>query len=311
MTVITQVSPQGVAFTAHHESPGGKAVTKAYRCPAGVVTIGHGFTMGSKIFAAYWMAMHGRALRMGDTITHAEADSILTRLINEEYGKAVSSKVKPRKQHHFDGASSTAFNCGTGALDWRWAAALANGNVTEAARLLRTTAVTANGRRLVGLVRRRDEEATLIEHGRYTVQGPGKLPVAESQTAEEIREYQKQLITLGYDVGPAGADGIAGRKTIEAVRLFQADHDLVIDGIVGPATRATLIRALDAKQGGQATAGGGVAGGAGGVAIAPDPASLDAVWSAALWGVGAILAIGVIVIFVKYRGVLTGRRVPA
>lgn len=307
---ISTASPAGVRFIAGHESPGGRAVTRAYRCPAGVITIGHGFTMGSKIFAAYWRSKHGRALQMGDTITQAEADTILERLINEEYGKAVAAKVRPAKQHHFDGASSTAFNCGPGALAWKWAQALANGKVSDSAKLLRTTAVTANGRRLAGLVRRRDEEANLIEHGRYTARGPAGQPTAVSQTDAEVREYQQQLLALGYDIGAASADGVAGAKTIAAVRAFQKDHGLVIDGIVGPATRATLIRALDTKRGSQAAGGAGAGGGmvGGGAEIASQPA--DALMSALMWGVGIAVAVGVIILITKYRGVITGRRVP-
>lgn len=307
MTVISTASIDDVRFIAHHESPGGKAVSKAYRCPAGVITIGHGFTMGSKIFAAWWRAKHGRALQMGDTISQADADMLLKRLIDEEYGAAVAAKARPARQHQFGAASSMSFNCGTGALGWKWAGALARGDIAESARLLRTTAVTANGRRLAGLVRRRDEEATLLEAGRYTVNGPAALPSAVSQTADEVREYQQQLAALGYEVG--AIDGISGPKTKAAVLKFQADQQLVTDGIVGPATRATLIRALDAKRGNQAASGGAAAGGAGGAAVS-DPSTIDVASSALFWGFAAVLVVGAAILFLKYRGVLTGRRVP-
>jgi lysozyme len=309
MTVISTASTDDVRFIAHHESPGGKAVSRAYRCPAGVITIGHGFTMGSKVFAAWWRAKHGRALQMGDTISQADADMLLKRLIDEEYGAAVAAKARPARQHQFGAASSMSFNCGPGALGWKWAAALARGDIAESARLLRTTAVTANGRRLAGLVRRRDEEATLLETGRYTVNGPAALPSAVSQTADEVREYQQQLISLGYDVGPAGADGISGKLTTAAVLKFQTDQQLVADGLVGPATRATLIRALDAKRGNQAVSGGAAAGGAGGAAVS-DPSTIDVASSALFWGLAAVLVVGAVILFLKYRGVLTGRRVP-
>lgn len=49
---------------------------------------------------------------------------------------------------------------------------------------------------------------------------------------------QKRLADLGYDPGPT--DGVRGRRTIAAIREFQADHGLLIDGIAGPATRAKL-----------------------------------------------------------------------
>lgn len=35
-------------------------------------------------------------------------------------------------------------------------------------------------------------------------------------------------------------DGVRGKKTTEAVRQFQTEHDLVADGIAGPVTRAVL-----------------------------------------------------------------------
>lgn len=41
--------PQGDVSSRAHELLGGKAATRAYRRPAGVITIGHGFTMSSKI----------------------------------------------------------------------------------------------------------------------------------------------------------------------------------------------------------------------------------------------------------------------
>lgn len=298
-----KVSAPGVQFIAAHEG----FVSRAYRCPAFTITIGFGFTMGSRIFADYWRAKHGRALQMGDTITRSEADTLLQRLVDEEYGAAVNRQIAPKKQHHYDGASSMTFNCGPGALGWKWAKALARGDVADAARRLRTTATTANGRKLAGLVRRRQEEGDLVEHGRY--KGVGTISAAPSQSiaADAVREYQQMLKTLGYDLT---VDGHSGPKTKAAVRKFQSDQDLVIDGLVGPATRATLIRAIDAKRGSQATGGAGAAGGAGGVATTTDPASIDAIGNAAFWGVGAILVIGAIVLFIRYRGRLTGQRVP-
>lgn len=295
-----QLSAPGTAFIAAHEG----FVSKAYRCPAGVITIGFGFTMGSKFFATYWHGRHGRALQLGDTITRAEADMLLQRMVDAEYGAAVNREIAPKKQHHYDGASSMTFNCGPGALKWKWAKALKAGNPLEAARLLSTTAVTANGRRLAGLVRRRQEEAALIANGTYT--GIRTAPAA-STAGNEVREYQKMLKDLGYDLA---VDGDPGPKTKSAVRKFQEKHGLVVDGIVGPATRAALIRALDAKRGTQATGGATAAGGAGGAVTAPDPASMDAIWSAALWGIAGLVIVGGIFLFIRYRGRITGQRVP-
>jgi hypothetical protein len=66
----------------------------------------------------------------------------------------------------------------------------------------------------------------------------------------DVREVQQALITLGYDLGPAGADGKYGNKTKEAVLLFEQaaglppDHQ---DGMMDPMTAEALSRALEAK----------------------------------------------------------------
>lgn len=49
---------------------------------------------------------------------------------------------------------------------------------------------------------------------------------------------QRRLTTLGYDPGPL--DGIRGRLTIRALKAFQADRALAVDGIAGPRTLEKL-----------------------------------------------------------------------
>lgn len=291
-----------VRFVATHEG----FVSKAYRCPAGVITIGYGFTWGSKVFRDWWMARHGRKLRMGDTITRADANTILRALMNEEYGAAVNRKVRPTKQHQWGGATSVAFNAGTGSLDWRWAKALAAGRVSEAARLLRTTAVTANGRRLPGLVRRRREEAELIEHGRYA--GSTAVDASNDRIAEraQIKQYQQWLKDLGYNPGPI--DGVRGRQTVAAIKAFQTKHGLKVDGVVGPATLSTLIREKDKAVGNKA--GGGAAGG-GVVATVVESVSQGGMPSVTVAIVATVAVVAVLggIWWWRNRGRVTGKRV--
>lgn len=56
----------------------------------------------------------------------------------------------------------------------------------------------------------------------------------------EVRELQEELIALGYSCGSKGADGIFGKDTEAAVKRFQEDHGLPVDGIAGVNTRQTL-----------------------------------------------------------------------
>ena len=51
---------------------------------------------------------------------------------------------------------------------------------------------------------------------------------------------QKQLLDRGYGLGSWGADGDFGSATEKAVRAFQGDQGLAVDGIVGPKTWAAL-----------------------------------------------------------------------
>lgn len=47
---------------------------------------------------------------------------------------------------------------------------------------------------------------------------------------------QTELIQKGYSCGEKGADGIFGKDTEKAVKLFQCDNGLVVDGIIGQKT---------------------------------------------------------------------------
>ena len=57
-----------------------------------------------------------------------------------------------------------------------------------------------------------------------------------------VANIQTRLMRLGYYVGPYGADGNYNSVTKAAVRQFQRDYGLKVDGIVGPNTTASLNR---------------------------------------------------------------------
>ena len=54
----------------------------------------------------------------------------------------------------------------------------------------------------------------------------------------DISAIQQELKDRSYD--PGEIDGIWGRKTIAAVKSFQVDHGLEVDGVVGPLTSQAL-----------------------------------------------------------------------
>lgn len=299
-----KLSKAGAAFIAAHEG----IVLRAYRDPVGVVTIGTGFTDRSRAFRDYWLKTRGHRLRMGDTIRRDECLNILPAIADEEYGAAVNRAIAPSKQHHYDGATSMTFNCGPGAVKWRWAKALAAGRVGEAAALLRKTATTARGRRLAGLVRRRREEARLIEIADYGRSAPKaakparrfavwSIPLDLADKTAALRALQ----ALGYG---KTANDAADFIPADEVRRFQRDHGLAVDGIIGPATLAKIQRLTDIGDAGKTAGGSGAAGGAAAGAGTQVPAEtgIDGAWL--LWGGLALgaLAAGVFVFLAWRRG---------
>jgi lysozyme len=127
--------------------------SKAYKCPASIVTIGYGSTM----------YMNGNKIKMGDVITENDANDLL---FWEIANKSKAIGVINVSQCKFDALVSFAYNLGIGALRdstlfkkvrlnsddssirdefMKWTKARVNGKLTE----------------LAGLVKRRKAEADL------------------------------------------------------------------------------------------------------------------------------------------------------
>lgn len=160
------LSKKGAAFIRAHEG----FRSKAYRDPVNVLTIGIGFTWRSAAFRSWWNLWKAKPFDMNSTMTEAEADDALQFIVMREYGKAVDDFLNGQKvpQHVYDAMVSAVFNLGPGALKWKWAQAIKAGDFDLAARHLMNTGTTAKGKRLPGLVRRRKEEALLLQRGVYT-----------------------------------------------------------------------------------------------------------------------------------------------
>jgi GH24 family phage-related lysozyme (muramidase) len=248
---MMKLSALGAQFTAKHEG----FVSNWYLDPIGVPTIGIGFTMRSASFRKWWVKNKpGVKFARGASMTRQEANEALRYLFDQEYGKAVNTFLGNKKipQHAFDAAASAVYNLGPGALKWKWAAALKQGNLVRAAELLRKTGTTAGGRTLRGLVRRRAEEADLLAYGTYKAghkQAPITNPNAKAdgvlergERGAEVSALQTSLTKLGFYAG--SIDGIFGVGTEASVLAFQRQHSLVVDGKAGPNTLGRIKDAL-------------------------------------------------------------------
>ncbi|WP_434302668.1 GH25 family lysozyme [Clostridium botulinum] len=75
--------------------------------------------------------------------------------------------------------------------------------------------------------------------------------IGSKNTIQETKEMkiQNMLITIGYPCGSSGADGIIGSGTINAIKCFQKDCNLSVDGIVGSNTLDRLTKEYNKKLG--------------------------------------------------------------
>lgn len=64
-----------------------------------------------------------------------------------------------------------------------------------------------------------------------TAEPAGSILLAQASPAdfERTRQIQRNLKHRGYDPGPV--DGFMGRRTSRAIRAFQADHGLAVNGM--------------------------------------------------------------------------------
>ena len=127
--------------------------SKAYKCSAGVWTIGYG--------ATYYM--DGTHVKEGDTITLEEAENLLNEMSEKNYGsyvdKYVTSNINPYQR---DALISFAYNIGNANLKSSTLLKKVNNNPTDKSikdEFLRWN--KAGGKVLKGLTLRREAEAEL------------------------------------------------------------------------------------------------------------------------------------------------------
>lgn len=275
MVQITQLSDQGDVVLVEEEGD----VLRAYRCPAGVWSIGTGLTAASGVVKP----------KKGMVITRDESRRLRRLALSRNYEPAVAKTLRTDKQHVFDGALLFHFNTGAIARA-SWVKLFLSGAMQKA-RLSFQSWNKGGGKVLAGLVKRRQREWSIIEFANYGAAGRGAVS-SLSSFADHVHDFRK----LGYDTS---------KGEITTVVAFQRDHDLTQDGLIGPATRAAITRALstkanlDAAKGGAAT--GGVAGAGADVATSsPDPVASapDAIMDPTIlvWIIGGAMGLAVLVL---------------
>lgn len=200
---------------------------EAYRCPAGVPTIGYGHTDG---------------VRLGQTVTEAQAEQLLTSDLAEAAADVDRYVKVPLNDDQRGALSSFVFNLGAGSLASSTLLRKLNlGDATgAAAEFGRWVYATVNGKptKLAGLVARRAAEQALFEGKgwRQPVEQPHPMPQAVHAPAGDDSARIKRIQAI---VG-VPQDGHYGPVTKAAVVLWQAQRHLVADGIVGARTAKAM-----------------------------------------------------------------------
>lgn len=188
---------------------------KAYKCPAGVWTIGYGHTSGVK---------------EGQVITQKKADEYLLKDL-AKFEKHVTSydKIYNWNQNQFDAMVSFAFNIGS------ISQLTANGTRTIGQISSKILAYNkAAGTELAGLTRRRKAEQKLFLTTMLIVPQPTLKMGSTRKTA--VKQLQQCLNYLRYTDSnnkELVVDGNFGIKTKQAVNKFKKKYGLPTGGTYG------------------------------------------------------------------------------
>lgn len=259
-----QTSPQGVSYLEFKEN----VVLRAYRDVAGVWTIGGGLTASSGVIEP----------KAGMEITLSQARNLMQQALRRNYEPRVLNALGRCKQNVFDGAIS--FDWNTGAIGRAsWIKALVAGDAAKVRSGLMAW-IKSGGKVLLGLQRRRAEEADIILLGKWPSNlkaTPLDRPLQPNESfalfvvdlsPQEIAQIRDNFRAVGFEPGRT-----AGKVSRIAVEDFQRRYALLVDGKIGKATLSTLQRELTAlgagKKGVLVTAGGGSVAGGNEVATAP------------------------------------------
>lgn len=200
----------------------------AYRCAAGVWTIGYGHTAG---------------VHSGMTITQAQADAYLRQDIAKFEGYVNNPAYVPiteqLNQNQFDALVSFAFNLGAGNLR-----KLCKGRTAAQIAQAMTQYCKANGKVLAGLRRRRAAEQALFNKP-VSAATPAQNTESEDYNMKTIKKGSKgNAVKVWQIIIGAAADGNFGSGTESMTKTWQGNHGLTADGIVGKMSWKAGLEAL-------------------------------------------------------------------
>lgn len=218
-----KISQTGINLIKKYE--GCKLV--AYKCPAGVLTIGYG---------------HTENVREGQKISQEQAEIYLDEDL-KKFEQYVNNLSLPLNQNQFDALVSFSFNLGPGNLK----TLVKNRTVEQIADAILLYNKAA-GKELAGLTRRREEEKKLFLLN-YENKGESTMPKEQIKNCDfpilkkgtssyYVKILQALLNSCGYRLT---VDHIFGENTYRAVISFQGLERLTKDGIVGNKTWNKLL----------------------------------------------------------------------
>ncbi len=144
-----KTSQYGIDLIKHFEG----CVLKAYKCPAGVWTIGYG---------------HTKDVQPGDEWSEDHADHMLEVELHEYEGYINNLVTCPLSQNQFDALVSWVYNLGSANLEASTLLKRLNaGDYPDVPNQIKRWN-KAGGKVLEGLTRRREAEAIMFEGGEWT-----------------------------------------------------------------------------------------------------------------------------------------------
>ena len=201
----------------------------AYRCAAGVWTIGYGHTAG---------------IHSGMTITQAQADAYLRQDIAKFEGYVNNPAYVPitanLNQNQFDALVSFAFNLGAGNLR-----KLCKGRTAAQIARAMPSYNKAAGKVLAGLTRRRKAEQALFNKAVSCTGTTTTSTNTEDYNMKTIKKGSKgNAVKVWQIIIGVTPDGKFGSGTESTTRDWQESHGLTVDGTVGPMSWKAGLEAL-------------------------------------------------------------------